>query len=279
MGVVSSDRVFKVIDTDSHIENRGTYEVARVEGQIKFDAVQFAYIPGEPVLRGITFEAKPRQTTAIVGATGAGKTSVVNLISRFYEIQSGTILLDGRSIQDFELSNLRSQIAVVLQDVFLFSDTIYNNITLKQDIPLEEVRKAAKFIGVDDFIQSLPGGYSYSVGERGAVLSAGQRQLIAFLRAYMANPSILIMDEATSSVDTHTEELIQLASEKLMMNRTSIVIAHRLATIQRADQILVLDKGNIVERGQHQELLDRGGVYKSLYDLQFVEHPAEQSDT
>jgi ABC-type multidrug transport system fused ATPase/permease subunit len=279
MGVVSSDRVFKVIDTDSHIENRGTYEVARVEGQIKFDAVQFAYIPGEPVLRGITFEAKPRQTNAIVGATGAGKTSVVNLISRFYEIQSGTILLDGRSIQDFELSNLRSQIAVVLQDVFLFSDTIYNNITLKQDIPLEEVRKAAKFIGVDDFIQSLPGGYSYSVGERGAVLSAGQRQLIAFLRAYMANPSILIMDEATSSVDTHTEELIQLASEKLMMNRTSIVIAHRLATIQRADQILVLDKGNIVERGQHQELLDRGGVYKSLYDLQFVEHPAEQSDT
>ena len=187
--------------------------------------------------------------------------------------------MDGRSIQDFELSNLRSQIAVVLQDVFLFSDTIYNNITLKQDIPLEEVRKAAKFIGVDDFIQSLPGGYSYSVGERGAVLSAGQRQLIAFLRAYMANPSILIMDEATSSVDTHTEELIQLASEKLMMNRTSIVIAHRLATIQRADQILVLDKGNIVERGQHQELLDRGGVYKSLYDLQFVEHPAEQSDT
>jgi len=273
MGVVSSDRVFKVIDTQSHIENKGSYRADWVEGQVVFDAVEFSYLPGEPVLRGISFEASPRATTALVGATGAGKTSVVNLISRFYEIQSGRILLDGKPIESYELSNLRSQIAVVLQDVFLFSDTIYNNITLRESIPIEKVREAAAFIGVDDFIMSLPGGYDYQVGERGAVLSAGQRQLIAFLRAYMANPSILIMDEATSSVDTHTEELIQRASEKLMMNRTSIVIAHRLATIQRADEILVLEKGEIVERGQHQELLDRDGVYKSLYDLQFVEHP------
>ncbi len=269
MGMVSSDRVFKVLDTDFQIPNNGSLRLDEVRGNIQFDEVVFGYNPDEPVLKGISFEVKKGQTLALVGATGAGKTSIINLLSRFYEIQSGKITIDGVDIHDVELENLRSHIAVVLQDVFLFSDSIHNNITLNEDIPAQKVEEAAKIIGVDEFIDSLPGGYDYNVRERGGMLSAGQRQLISFLRAYVSEPSILVLDEATSSVDTHTEQLIQHAIDKLTENRTSIVIAHRLATTQKADQILVLEKGRIVERGNHQELLQQNGKYKELYELQF----------
>ena len=274
MGMVASDRVFKVLDTDAVIENHGKKELTEVSGEIEFEHVVFGYNPEEPVLKDISFRAQKGKTLALVGATGAGKTSIINLISRFYEIQSGKITIDGIDIKEIELDNLRGHVAVVLQDVFLFSDTIYNNITMRRQVPLAEVREAAQYIGVDEFIMSLPGGYDYNVRERGGMLSAGQRQLISFLRAYIANPSVLILDEATSSVDTHTEHLIQNAIDKLTLNRTSIIIAHRLATIQKAEQILVLDKGRIVETGNHQELLKLDGYYKNLYDLQFVEDVA-----
>jgi subfamily B ATP-binding cassette protein MsbA len=214
---------------------------------------------------------KSGQTIAIVGATGAGKSTIINLINRFYEIDSGTVCIDDIPIQEYALENLRTQIAVVLQDVFLFSDSIFNNITLKNpNISLEEVKKAAKQIGIHDFIMTLPGAYQYNVKERGAMLSSGQRQLIAFLRAYLSQPSILILDEATSSVDSYAERLIQYATETITKGRTSIIIAHRLATIKQADKIIVMDKGRIVEEGTHDELLQRdNGYYKNLYDKQF----------
>lgn len=270
MGMVSSSRVFNILDTQSHISNEGEKELNEIQGSVEFKNVTFAYNDEDWVLKDISFEVKPGETVAIVGATGAGKTSIINLITRLYEINKGTISIDGTDIKDFTLESLRDKIAVVLQDVFLYSDSVLNNITLGQDIPLETVRKAAEAIEVNEFIETLPGQYDYNVRERGAMLSAGQRQLIAFLRAYVTNPSILILDEATSSVDTFTEQLIQHAIERITAGRTSIVIAHRLATIQHADKIIVMDKGEIVEMGSHHELLSKDGFYKNLYEKQFI---------
>ncbi|MDJ0644715.1 MAG: ATP-binding cassette domain-containing protein, partial [Flavobacteriaceae bacterium] len=220
---------------------------------------------------GISFHVNQGETIAVVGATGAGKSTIINLLNRFYTIDSGAICVDGTSVNDYELNSLRDHIAVVLQDVFLFSDTIYNNITLNdKEISLEEVIEAAKEIGVHKFIMSLPGNYNYNVKERGVMLSAGQRQLIAFLRAYVSDPSILILDEATSSIDSQSERLIQKATNKITKDRTSIVIAHRLATIKKADRIIVMDKGQIVEQGTHKELLSQKGYYSKLYEIQFA---------
>ena len=278
MGIVSGERVFKVIDTQSSIVKNGTIEVEKLKGNINFKDVKFSYIKDEEVLKGISLDVKSGQTIAIVGATGAGKSTIINLINRFYDIESGTICVDGISIQEYNLESLRKQIAVVLQDVFLFSDSIFNNITLKnENISLEEVKKAAKQIGVHDFIMTLPGNYQYNVKERGAMLSSGQRQLIAFLRAYVSQPSILILDEATSSVDSYAEKMIQYATETITKGRTSIVIAHRLATIKQADKIIVMDQGLIVEEGTHNQLLEKEkGYYKNLYDKQFgLEKPHE----
>ncbi|WP_397447379.1 ABC transporter ATP-binding protein [Polaribacter sp. R77954] len=271
MGIVAGERVFKVIDTDSSIAKNGTIKAENLQGNISLKDVRFSYIKNEEVLKGVNLEVKSGQTIAIVGATGAGKSTIINLINRFYEIDSGTIAIDNVSVSDYTLESLRNQVAIVLQDVFLFSDSILNNITLKNEsITVEEVEKAAKQIGIHDFIMTLPGGYNYNVKERGAMLSSGQRQLIAFLRAYVSKPSILILDEATSSVDAHAEQMIQYATDTITKDRTSIVIAHRLATIQKADQIIVMDKGLIVEKGSHQELLEKeSGYYKNLYDKQF----------
>jgi ATP-binding cassette subfamily B multidrug efflux pump len=270
MGMVGAERVFKVLDTNEVTENKGVFAPDKMTGQISFQQVWFAYNEENYVLKNISFEVEAGKTIALVGATGAGKSSTINILNRFYEIQNGDIKIDGIRIQDYELSYLRSNIATVLQDVFLFSDTIFNNITLNNPgITMEEVVDAAKKVGAHDFIERLPGGYQYNVMERGATLSAGQAQLISFIRALVYNPSILVLDEATSSVDTETEMLIQRAIENLMQGRTSIVIAHRLSTIQKADQILVLDKGEIKEMGTHQQLLKLDGYYKRLYDLQF----------
>jgi len=270
MGMVGAERVFKVLDTQEVTENKGTVKPEKMQGAISFDHVWFAYNDDNYVLKDLSFQVAAGKTIALVGATGAGKSSAINILNRFYEIQKGEIKVDGIKIQDYELSYLRSNIATVLQDVFLFSDTIFNNITLNNlDITMDQVVDAAKKVGAHDFIERLPGGYQYNVMERGATLSAGQAQLISFIRALVYNPSILVLDEATSSVDTETEMLIQRAIENLMLGRTSIVIAHRLSTIQKADQILVLDKGEIKEAGNHQELLKLDGYYKRLYDLQF----------
>lgn len=273
MGIVSGERVFKVIDTDSTIEKKGTIKAKDLKGAIEFKDVRFSYVENEEVLKGVSLEVKAGQTIAIVGATGAGKSTIINLINRFYEIDSGTICVDGVSVKKYELESLRNNIAIVLQDVFLFSDTILHNINLKNDaILLEEVQEAAKKIGIHDFIMSLPGNYQYNVKERGIMLSSGQRQLIAFLRAYVSKPSILILDEATSSVDSHSEQLIQHATEVITKDRTSIVIAHRLATIKKADKIIVMDKGKIVEEGTHKQLLKKeNGYYRKLYEKQFSE--------
>ncbi|CAI8246351.1 MAG: putative ABC transporter ATP-binding protein [Polaribacter sp. SA4-10] len=271
MGIVSGERVFNIIDTNSSIVKKGTLEAENLKGNIKFENVRFSYIKGEEVLKGISLEVKEGQTVAIVGATGAGKSTIINLINRFYEIDSGEITVDTVPVQNYELESLRKQVAIVLQDVFLFSDSILNNITLKNDsISLAEVTLAAKQIGIHEFIMTLPGNYSYNVKERGGMLSSGQRQLIAFLRAYVSKPSILILDEATSSVDSYAEQMIQFATETITKDRTSIVIAHRLATIKQADKIIVMDKGLIVEEGTHQELLVKeNGYYKNLYEKQF----------
>ncbi len=271
MGMVAANRVFKILDTDSRIEDLGTLDVGHMEGAISFEKVQFSYEPGEEILHGISFEVKPGQNIAIVGATGAGKSTIINLLNRFYDIDSGRICLDGHDIREYTLASLRNNIAVVLQDVFLFADTIANNISLSDpQITREEIEAAARQIGVHEFISSLPGGYDYNVKERGSMLSSGQRQLIAFLRAYMRNPSILVLDEATSSVDTYSEQLIQQASEKVTEGRTSIIIAHRLATVKKADKILVLEKGEVVEMGTHQTLLAQKGYYSKLYEAQFM---------
>ena len=271
MGIVSGERVFKIIDTESAISKNGTIEAGNLKGDITFKDVRFSYVEGEEVLKGINLDVKSGQTVAIVGATGAGKSTIINLINRFYEIDSGTIFVDNTPIDAYKLESLREQVAVVLQDVFLFSDSVLNNITLKDaTISKVEVEKAAKQIGIHDFIMTLPGGYDYNVKERGAMLSSGQRQLIAFLRAYVSKPSILILDEATSSVDSQAEQMIQFATETITKGRTSIVIAHRLATIKQADKIIVMDKGLIVEEGTHSELLEKeNGYYKNLYDKQF----------
>ena len=271
MGIVSGERVFKVIDTESFIKKEGSIDASTIQGDLDFKQVRFSYIKGEEVLKGISLQVKKGQTVAIVGATGAGKSTIINLINRFYELDSGVISVDAIPVEDYELSSLRNQIAIVLQDVFLFSDSIFNNITLKNpQISLEEVKEASKKIGIHNFIMTLPGGYHYNVKERGVMLSSGQRQLIAFLRAYVSSPRILILDEATSSVDSHAEQMIQFATDTITKGRTSIVIAHRLATIKKADKIIVMDKGVIVEEGTHKELLKKkDGYYKNLYDKQF----------
>ena len=272
MGMVAANRVFKVLDTTSHIDDTGTLVAEHFKGDIKFENVFFNYVEDETVLKGISFHVKAGETIAIVGATGAGKSTIINLLNRFYEIKDGVIAIDGANIKEVTLASLRTQIAVVLQDVFLFADTILNNITLNNpEITESQVEQAAKDIGIHDFISSLPGGYQYNVKERGVMLSSGQRQLISFLRAYVTNPSILVLDEATSSVDSYSEQLIQNATDKITKGRTSIVIAHRLATIKKADRIIVMDAGEIVEQGTHKELLKmENGYYKNLYEVQFL---------
>ena len=271
LGMIAANRVFDILDTQDQIQDTGTIEAPVFKGNIEFKDVRFGYIPEEEVIKGIDLEVKAGQTIAIVGSTGAGKSTIINLLNRFYEIKRGTICIDHQNIENYTLESLRIQIAVVLQDVFLFADTIYNNITLNNpSISREEVLAAAQKIGVHDFIMSLPDNYDFDVKERGVMLSSGQRQLIAFLRAFVSNPSILILDEATSSIDTYSEELIQRATETITQGRTSIVIAHRLATIVNADKIVVMDKGLIVEEGTHQELINKeSGYYKNLYDSQF----------
>lgn len=270
MGMVSAERIFDVLDTDEFTPNQGTYKPEHVRGEITFKNVWFAYNDEHWVLKDVSFHVNAGETLALVGATGAGKSSIINILSRFYEIQKGEILLDGVDIREYELSYLRQTISTVLQDVFLFSDSVLNNITLHNpDISFESVVDAAKKVGAYNFIMRLPGDFNYQVQERGSTLSAGQGQLISFIRALVHDPKILILDEATSSIDTETEILIQHAIENLMDGRTSIVIAHRLSTIQKADKIIVLDKGEIKEMGSHHELLEMDGYYRRLYDLQF----------
>ncbi len=280
MGMVSSERVFKLLDSQVAPVNEGTLQTDAILGAVLFRDVWFSY-EEEPVqnwiLKGISFQVKRGETIALVGATGAGKTSIINLLNRFYEYSKGEITIDGISIRDYELHALRSSIGLVLQDVFLFSDTIANNISLYDpDVTPERIMEASKAIGAHDFIMKLPGNYEYNVMERGGMLSVGQRQLIAFIRAYVVNPKILILDEATSSIDTASEILIQKATDKLISNRTSIIIAHRLATVQKASRILVLDHGQLIESGTHQELLKLNGHYKKLYALQFK--PEEETE-
>jgi subfamily B ATP-binding cassette protein MsbA len=275
MGMVAGDRVFEIMDTQSQIAKTGTVVAQELKGDISFKNVTFSYVKGEEVLKGISFEVKSGETVAIVGATGAGKSTIINLVNRFYEIDKGVICVDGIDIEKYTVASLRNKIAVVLQDVFLFSDSIFNNIILSNEyITLDEVEEAAKEIGIHEFIMSLPENYNYNVKERGVMLSTGQRQLIAFLRAYVSSPSVLILDEATSSIDSYSEKLIQQATEKITKNQTSIIIAHRLTTVKKADRIIVMDKGKIVEQGSHLELLAQDGYYKSLYDMQFAKEIA-----
>ncbi|MGZ5281098.1 MAG: ABC transporter ATP-binding protein [Bacteroidia bacterium] len=276
MGMVAADRIFKVLDMEDYIPNKGSQSPQKLPGKVSFKNVWFSYDDENPeenwILKDVLFTVEPGKMLAIVGHTGAGKSSITNLINRLYTYQQGTVCIDDVPIEDYQLSWLRKQIAVVLQDVFLFSDTISNNIKLyNETISREQMTEAAKLVGAHKFIEKLPGGYDYEVQERGATLSTGQRQLISFIRAIIQDPKILILDEATSSIDHETEEMIQHATEVLLKDRTSIVIAHRLATIQNADQIIVLDKGQIAERGTHQELLAQNGLYKKLYELQFTE--------
>ena len=272
MGMVAARRVFDILDTDSRIEDTGTLLLDEANGAIEFKKVRFSYIENEEVIKGISFNVKQGETVAIVGATGAGKSTIINLLSRFYEIDSGEIFINNIAINDYTLKSLRSHIAVVLQDVFLFADSIFNNITLNNDtISEEQVIKAAKEIGVHKFINELPNNYHYNVKERGVMLSSGQRQLLAFLRAYLSSPSILVLDEATSSVDSYSEEMIQIATDKITKGRTSIIIAHRLATIKKADKIIVMEAGKIVEIGSHYDLIQKEkGYYKNLYEVQFL---------
>ena len=271
MGMVAASRIFKIIDTKSNILDLGTKNEELIDGNIVFDNISFSYINNEKVIKNLSFKINNGEKIAIVGSTGSGKTTIVNLISRFYDAQDGSIFIGSENIKDYKLESLRGRIALVLQDVFLFADTILNNITLwDSSISFDSVVIAAKKIGIHDFILSLPEGYNYNVKERGVMLSQGQRQLISFLRAYIKNPSILILDEATSSIDSNSEELIQNATEKITENKTSIIIAHRLSTILNSDRIFVMNKGVLVENGTHKELiLKKNGYYKGLYEIQF----------
>ena len=273
MGMVAVQRVFTLMDTDSHIRDDGFLEAKNIKGEISFQNVVFSYKEGETVINDISFDVNAGETIAIVGATGAGKSTIINLLSRFYDIKKGIISVDGKNIKSYEIPSLRNSIAVVLQDVFLFADTIQNNITMwDSSISEEQVMEAAKHIGIDKFISKLPGKLQYDVKERGAMLSSGQRQLIAFLRAYVSNPSILVLDEATSSVDGETEELVQVATDRLTEGKTAIIIAHRLVTVQKADRIIVMDNGKIVEIGSHENLLQiEGGFYQNLHNVQLLQ--------
>ena len=277
MGMVASDRVFGLLDrTAERIENTGSFKAANISGNITFDKVWFAYNETDFVLKGVSFELNAGQTLAIVGHTGAGKSSVINLLYRLYDYQKGGIYIDGRELREYELYSLRSNMGMVLQDVFLFSGSIYDNITLRNpNITKAQVVQAARIAGAHEFIERLPGKYDYNVMERGATLSLGQRQLISFIRALVFDPRIIILDEATSSIDTETEQLVQNAMEKLLNNRTNIIIAHRLSTIQNADVILALDKGTVAEMGTHEELLNANGIYKELYDTQLAGKESE----
>jgi ATP-binding cassette subfamily B protein len=275
MGMVASERVFKVLDNEDHLQpsHVDAYKPSHIKGKIGFENVVFGYNPGNPVLKNVSFTVNPGETVAIVGHTGSGKTTIISLLNRLYHIQSGEIKIDDMNIEKYDIDRLRKSVGVVLQDVFLFSGSIIDNITLRnQDIPREKVIEAAKLIGMHDFIMMLPGNYDFNVMERGATLSLGQRQLLSFIRALLYNPSILILDEATSSVDTESEMMIQNAIDKLIAGRTSIVIAHRLSTIRKASKIIVLDKGEVKEIGTHEELISREGYYQKLYQLQFEKH-------
>ena len=276
MGMVAAERIFEILETHSNIEDKGTLKPSQINGNICLEKLGFSYIQGERIINDISLEIKSGETIALVGATGAGKSTIINLISRFYEFDSGDITIDGISIRKCDLKSLRNKVSVVLQDVFLFADSLFNNITLFDSrISKDKVIEAAKDIGVHDFIESLPNGYDYNVKERGVMLSTGQRQLIAFLRAYISEPSILVLDEATSSVDSYSEEIIQRAIDTLTKGKTSIIIAHRLATVKNADRIVVMHKGDIVEQGTHDELLKfKDGYYAKLYDVQFAEELA-----
>ena len=272
MGMVAAERIFRIIETNSTIKNNGRIIAKSVRGKINFKKLKFSYVSGQTVLNNFSLDIRPGERIAIVGATGSGKSTIINLLCRLYDFKSGDILIDDIPIKNYEIFSLRKHISLVLQDVFLFADSLYNNITLYNDkITKEKVLKASRELGIDQFIQSLPGGYDYNVRERGIMLSSGQRQLIAFLRAYVTNPSILVLDEATSSVDTYTEESIQRAIEKITIGKTSIIIAHRLTTIRSADKIIVLDDGKIVEQGTHEELIKvPSGQYLNLYEVQLA---------
>ncbi len=266
MGVIAGERVFTVLDSEEFPHNNGTLVPGMIKGDVEFKAVHFSYNPGVPVLKGISFDIEAGKTLAVVGHTGAGKTSLISILNRLYEIESGHILIDGRDLQEYDIYNLRKHIGIVLQDVFLFSGTISDNITLRNhEIPHEKVKEVAEMLGIHDFIMRLPGGYDFDVMERGNSLSQGQRQLLSFARALLYDPSILILDEATSSVDSESEQLIQHAIDTLIKGRTSIVIAHRLSTIRKADEIIVMDHGNIIERGNHESLIAARGAYHNLY--------------
>ncbi len=272
MGIVSSSRIINLLDDKTDVVENGTFTPEEIKGEVSFDHVWFAYNDADYVLKDITIDIKPGETIAMVGATGAGKSSIINLLNRFYEINRGTIKVDGTDIKEFDLAILRKNIGVVLQDVFLFSDTIRNNITLGHpDVTEEMILHAADLVGARKFIERLPGGLDYNVMERGATLSVGQRQLLSFIRAMVYDPKILVLDEATSSVDSETEAMIQEAIEKMMSNRTAIVIAHRLSTIQKTDKIIVLDRGEIKEIGRHEQLLAKDGFYAQLHKMQYKE--------
>ena len=271
-GTVRAERIFEILDQDEHVQEDGTVTACDFNQDIQIKQLSFAYTKGQEVLKNINLVLEKGKTIALVGATGSGKTTIINLLSRFYDYEKGSILIGETELKSIQLKYLRANIAVVLQDVFLFSDSIHNNITLgNQEITREQVVSAAKAVGAHDFISQLPRGYDYAIGERGGELSVGQRQLLAFIRAFLYNPIVLILDEATSNLDNESEEMIQKATEKLTLNRTSIIIAHRLSTIQKADKIVVLEKGEIVEQGSHQQLLKKAGHYKNLFDKQFLE--------
>ena len=273
MGMVSTERIFKILEDDLEINDNGDIKQASFDGLIEFKNVSFSYVENQLVIDDISFTINPGETTAIVGPTGSGKTTITNLITKFYEIDLGSILIDEKNINEFKLENLREKIGVILQDVFLFADTIYNNITLfNNKISIKDVEKSAKDLDIHDFIMSLPGGYDFNVSERGSTLSAGQKQLIAFLRVLVNNPDILILDEATSSIDSYSEDLIKNATKKITKGKTSIIIAHRLSTVESADKIIYMENGKILEYGNHKELLNiPNGKFKKLYEEQFIE--------